>query len=145
MNNHALNGSDQLMRGFDFELRRRGFAGNHCQIALGLAANISPEILKRRLAALQKEFPMMNARVGGLFRPRWKMPSATDQSVLVQVHSDVPGLRQKLFNQPLRQRRRELMRFDLVERSGSRMASSILKRRTRRARKGCVAWACGDG
>ncbi len=121
MNNHALNGSDQLMRGFDFELRRRGFAGNHCQIALGLAAHISPDLLQRRLAALQQVFPVMNARVGGWFRPQWKMPSAADQPVPVQVHADSPGLRQKLFNQPLRPRRRELMRFDLVERANSRM------------------------
>ena len=45
-NSVPFNGSDQLMRGFDYELRRHGFAGNQCQIILELAGKISPEILQ---------------------------------------------------------------------------------------------------
>ena len=85
-NSLALNGSDQLMRGFDYELRRRGFAGNQCQIILELAARISPDVLQNRLDALQKEFPIINARVGGLFKPRWKIPSRVKQEISVRVH-----------------------------------------------------------
>ncbi len=123
MNNthHALNGSDQLMRGFDFELRRRGFAGNHCHIVLGLAAPISADALRARLAALQKELPMLNARLGGLFKPRWHLTGSADKPIPVNLHRDEPDLRQTLFNQPLRLARRELMRFDLVERDDGRM------------------------
>ena len=120
-NSAPLNGSDQLMRGFDFELRRRGFAGNQCQIILELAGKISPEVLKNRLAALQKDFPMVNARVGGLFKPRWKIPATAKNEIAVRVHRDEPGLRQQLFNEPLRVRRGELMRFDLVERADGKM------------------------
>lgn len=120
-NNLPLNGSDQLMRGFDFELRRRGFAGNHCQIILGAASRISPDTLRQRLATLQNELPMLNARAGGLFKPRWRIPARARRPIPVRTHRDGPDLRQKLFNEPLRLRRGELMRFDLVERDGARM------------------------
>jgi hypothetical protein len=39
----AFNGSDQIMRTFDYELRRHGFAGNQCQIVLELVGKISAE------------------------------------------------------------------------------------------------------
>ncbi len=120
-NSAPLNGSDQLMRGFDFELRRRGFAGNQCQIILELADKISHEVLQSRLATLQKDFPMLNALVGGLFKPRWNIPANAKNKITVRTHRDESGLRQKLFNEPLRVRRGELMRFDLVERAEGKM------------------------
>ena len=46
------NGCDTLMLGFDYELRRRGFAGNSCQIVLELSAAVDPVRLEKRLAAL---------------------------------------------------------------------------------------------
>ena len=112
-----LNGSDQLMRGFDFESRRNGFAGNQCQIILELAGKISVDTLKARLGLLQNEFPILNARVGGLFKPRWIFPARVKKEISVRVHRDAPGLRQKLFNDPLRTKWGELMRFDLLERA----------------------------
>jgi hypothetical protein len=120
-NDVPLNGSDQLMRGFDFELRRNGFAGNQCQIILELAGRISPEDLLNRRAVLQKEFPMLHARVGGLFKPKWKFLHRVKPVMPVRVHLDEPGLRQKLFNEPLCVKRGELMRFDLIHRDGERM------------------------
>ena len=116
-----FNGSDQLMRCFDYELRRHGFAGNQCQIILELAAPISPEALQPRLAALQKEFPILNARVGKVFRPRWKIMSRVKGIIPVCVHLDSPGLREKLFNEPLCIKRGELMRFDLIHRDSGKM------------------------
>src|SRR5580700_9514333 len=101
-NSPSFNGSDQLMRGFDFESRRHGFAGNQCQIILELAGKISVDGLKSRLAALQKEFPILNARIGGLFKPKWKIPSSVKREISVRVHRDESALRQKLFNEPLR-------------------------------------------
>src|ERR1700691_1192474 len=98
-NSVPFNGSDQLMRGFDFELRRCGFAGNHCQIILGTAAWISPEILRQRLATLQNELPMLTARPGGLFNPRWRIPARAGKPIPVRTHRDAPDLRQKLFNE----------------------------------------------
>jgi len=118
-NSAPLNGSDQLMRGFDYESRRHGFAGNQCQIILELAGEISPEALQNRLAALQKELPMLNARVSRLFRSKWKIPGCVTNKILVRIHRAEPGLRQKLFNEPLRTKRGELMRFDLIERSSA--------------------------
>ena len=120
-NSAPFNGSDQLMRGFDYELRRHGFAGNHCQIILELAGNISPEVLQNRLAALQDEFPILNARVGGMVRPKWKIPSRVKKEIPFRVHRDAPDLRRNLFNERLCSQRGELMRFDLIERDGTRM------------------------
>ncbi|MDR3458447.1 MAG: hypothetical protein P4N60_13430 [Verrucomicrobiae bacterium] len=116
-----LNGSDQLMRGFDFESRRHGFAGNQCQIILELAAKISPATLSARVAARQTEFPILLARLGGLFRPRWKICDRTKKTVPVRTHRDAPGLRQKLLNEPLDLRRGSLIRFDLIERADGLM------------------------
>ncbi|MGD1088004.1 MAG: hypothetical protein ABR955_04680 [Verrucomicrobiota bacterium] len=120
-NNPSLNGSDQLMRGFDFELRRLGFAGNQCQIILELAAKISPGVLQARLASLQNEFPMLNARVGGILKPKWKIPANFKSEIPVRIHHNEPHLRQKLFNKHLHIKCGELMRFDLIERDGTRM------------------------
>ncbi len=134
-----FNGSDQLMRSFDYESRRHGFAGNQCQIILELAGRISPEALQQRLAVLQKEFPILNARVSKIFRPRWKIMQRLKGIIPIRVHLDdgwsadgssassetrgravrAPSLREKLFNDPLCTKRGELMRFDLIEhRSG---------------------------
>jgi hypothetical protein len=116
-NSVALNGSDQLMRGFDHELRRHGFAGNQCQIILELAGEISPDILQKRLVALQNEFPILSARAGNIFRPKWKIPARIKKEISVRIHRDEPNLRQKFFNEPLQTKRGELMRFDLIERA----------------------------
>jgi hypothetical protein len=109
------------MRGFDYELRRQGFAGNQCQIVLELAGIISPEFLRGRLAALQQEFPRLNACVGGIFKPKWKIPGRVHHDISIRVHHDEPNLRQKLFNESLGAKRGELVRFDLIERAGGKM------------------------
>ena len=116
-----MNGSDQLMRSFDYELRRHGFAGNQCQIVLELAVEVSAEKLKARLVALQEEFPILNARPVKFFRPRWKIPAVTRQEIPVRVHQTAPDLPGRLFNEPLRVNRGELMRFDLIQREDKRM------------------------
>jgi hypothetical protein len=120
-NSSPLNGSDQLMRGFDFEMRRHGFAGNHCQIILELAAKISPEILRNRIAVLQRQFPILAARVEKIFKPKWKIPNRIKKYIPVCVHRDELNLRQEIFNEPLQIKRGELLRFDLIEREGARM------------------------
>jgi hypothetical protein len=109
------------MRGFDYELRRHGFAGNHCQIVLALAGRISPEPLRQRLATLQNELPMLNARLAGWFKPRWNLPARATKPIPVRSHEESPDLAQKLFNEPLRLGRGENLRFDLVERAEGSM------------------------
>src|ERR1700722_16353506 len=118
--NPQLNGSDYLMLGFDYELRRGGFAGNFCQIVLELDATISSDALKKRLADLVNRYPILNACPGGIFLPKWKLPrrAITPQ---VRVHRDSPDLRQQLADGPLARKRGELLRFDLIERDGGRM------------------------
>jgi hypothetical protein len=118
--NPQLNGSDYLMLGFDYELRRRGFAGNSCQIVLELNSAISPDALKKRLADFVNRYPILNARPGGIFLPKWKLPRhpITPQ---IRVHRDSPNLRQQLADEPLAMKRGELLRFDLIERDGKRM------------------------
>jgi hypothetical protein len=118
--NPQLNGSDYLMLGFDYELRRCGFAGNSCQIVLELDSTISPDALKKRLADLLNRYPILNARPGGIFLPKWKLPRhpITPQ---VRIHRNSPNLRQRLADEPLAMKRGELLRFDLIERDNRRM------------------------
>jgi len=119
--NPYLNGSDYLMLGFDHELRRRGFAGNSCQIVLELGATISPAALQHRLAVLRNRYPILRARRGGLVRPQWKLPRRAEPALSIRVHDDEPEVSQRLFNEPLATERGELVRFDLVQRAGARM------------------------
>ena len=114
-----LNGCDYLMLGFDHELRRAGFAGNLCQIVLELGSTISPEALKARLNSLANHYPILRARPGGMWNPKWK--SARRAPVAqVRVHRDTPALGEDLFNQRLAMNRGELLRFDLIERKEGR-------------------------
>src|SRR5258706_2276409 len=90
-----LNGCDYLMLGFDHELRRRGFAGNSCQIILELGSPISAQTLEERLAALRNRWPVIQARPGGVFRPRWKIRRSPASTIAVRTHTDHPRLRQR--------------------------------------------------
>lgn len=116
-----LNGSDYLMLGFDYELRRRGFAGNSCQIVLELASAVSADALKMRLADLVDRYPILRARPGGIFLPKWKSVGRSVVGPQVRVHRDQPGLHQQLADEPLALKRGELIRFDLIERDGGHM------------------------
>jgi hypothetical protein len=116
-----LNGSDYLMLGFDYELRRNGYAGNSCQIVLELASAISPEALRQRLADLINRHPILRSRPAGIFTPKWKSAGHIVVGPQVRVHHDEPGLREKLSDEPLAVRRGELFRFDLVKRDGGGM------------------------
>ncbi|HVU07877.1 MAG TPA: hypothetical protein VHG89_04960 [Verrucomicrobiae bacterium] len=120
-NDPRLNGLDYLMLGFDHELRRHGFAGNSCQIILELDTAVAPEILQHRLAKLTAQFPVLNGRFAGIFRPKWKLPRGNPIAPRVCVHDEQLDVRQKIFNTPLAIKRGELMRFDLVRRDGGRM------------------------
>jgi hypothetical protein len=99
------------MLGFDHELRRRGFAGNSCQIALELSEAIDPERLNRRLAELAGQHPILGSRPArGLnLKPYWKPTGALPR---VRVHDGATDIREKLFNEPLDISRGELIRFD---------------------------------
>ena len=112
------NGCDTLMLGFDYELRRRGFAGNSCQIVLELSGVIDAARLEERLAGLARRHPVLCSRPArGLdLKPRWKPTRAMPR---VRVHGEGGGLWQRLFNEPLDIHRGELVRFDL---SGTRLA-----------------------
>lgn len=102
------------MLGFDYELRRRGFAGNSCQIVLELAQPIDPAALEHRLAELVRQHPILCARPVRGFKPRWK---PTRRQPQVRVHAPAASLAQQLFNEPLAIHRGELLRFDLIGRT----------------------------
>jgi hypothetical protein len=119
--NLQLNGSDYLMLGFDYELRRRGFAGNSCQIVLELNSAIPSAALKKRLADLVDRHPILNAHPDGFFLPKWKLPRRTITPPQIRVHRDQPDLRQQLADEPLAMKRGELIRFDFIERDDGRM------------------------
>jgi len=107
------NGCDTLMLGFDYELRRRGFAGNSCQIILELSQPIEAAALERRLAELAHDHPILGARpVRGLV-PRWK---PTGRLPRVRLQPPARNIEQQLFNEPLDLLRGELVRFDIVGR-----------------------------
>ncbi len=111
------NGCDTLMLGFDYELRRRGFAGNSCQIVMELASAVDADRLIERVNQLAREIPILSSRPArGLnLKPRWK---PTGKMPVVRVHSSANGSIGNLFNDPLRIDRGELIRFDV---SGSRI------------------------
>jgi hypothetical protein len=119
--NPQLNGSDYLMLGFDYDLRRSGFAGNSCKIVLELNSAISPDALKKRLADLVNRYPILNARPAGIFLPKWKLPRRTITPPHVRVHRHSSDLRQQLADEPLAMKRGELLRFDLIKRDGGHM------------------------
>ncbi len=104
------------MLSFDHELRRRGYAGNSCQVLLELASTIDPEALRKRLAELVARHPILGARPGGMVFSKWKLP-ASARLPQVRVHRDAPGVREKICNEPLAMKRGELLRFDLIERA----------------------------
>jgi hypothetical protein len=110
------NGCDILMLGFDYELRRRGFAGNSCQIILELSAEVDPVRLEQRLADLARQRPVLCSRSGrGLdLKPTWKPVRARPR---VRMHANATGLAQQLFNEPLDRQRGELVRLDLSGRT----------------------------
>ena len=108
--NRQLNGADYLMLAFDYDLRRR-HAGYACQIILELSAPIDPAALSQRLGEVLTRFPFLAARPVGLLRPYYKLYLGTPA---VRQHPDEPGIRERLFNEPLATRRGELLRFDLV-------------------------------
>jgi hypothetical protein len=115
-----LNGSDYLMLGFDHELRRHGFAGNSCEIVLELAAAVSPDALAKRVQSLIAQHPVLRARAGGVFFPKWKTAGRPIVHDWVRTHPDDPGICQKLFNDPLDIQHGGLLRFDLIARAGGR-------------------------
>jgi len=111
-----LNGCDYLMLGFDYELRRQGYAGNSCQIVLELEHAIAPTALQQRLEILVQRHPVLRARPGGFFKTRWQPVPAQTGFPRVRVHREQTGLVEKLGDEPLTVRRGELFRFDLIER-----------------------------
>jgi len=115
-----LNGTDYLMLGFDHELRRRGYAGNSCQIVLELGAAISVETLQQRATTVAARYPILNARPSGWFCPRWKLPKGIVSAPRIRVHQDQPALPQRILNEPLAVQRGELARFDLIQRNEDR-------------------------
>lgn len=104
------------MLGFDYELRKRGFAGNSCTIVMELSSLIEPAALEKRIAELVQQFPVLSSRPGrGLnLKPVWK---STRTKLRVRIHANSPDLAQKLFNEPLSIHRGELIRFDLAGRT----------------------------
>ncbi len=110
--NSPLNGSDYLMLGFDYELRRQGYSGNSCQIILELDRRISPDALRQRLSTLVQRHSILASRPAGWFSPRWQpvAPVPLVPSVRVHHHS------LENASEPLALKRGELFRFDLLER-----------------------------
>ena len=104
------------MLGFDHELRRNGFAGNACQMVLELDAAVDPDTLRERVRRMLDRYPILSARLRGGFRPAWKPMRDAARLLSVHEHRDEPGLARELFNEPLRMRQGELMRFDLLQR-----------------------------
>src|ERR1043165_2032870 len=118
--NPHLNGCDYLMLAFDYELRKRGFAGNSCQIVLELKSAISTSALQQRLRTLPAQYPLLNARPGRLFFPKWKQRQPP-RGPLVRQHRNEGGRCAAIVNEPLATQEGELARFDLIERDRGKM------------------------
>ncbi|MFZ5571856.1 MAG: hypothetical protein ACOZF0_15760 [Thermodesulfobacteriota bacterium] len=132
-NRLALNGVDCLMLAFDRQLKKNGFAGNLAQIVLGLDTHMAAEEFQKRLAAVASGFPVIRATLKSRFwkgRPFWLIPVDGKRpfpEVRTHVLEAAPGsprheeLRRRFLNTPLRTRRGEWIRFDLVYFSDRRM------------------------
>ncbi len=116
-----LNGCDYLMLGFDYELRRNGYAGNSCQIILELDRVIAAEALRQRLEMLVQRHPNLRARPGGLFKTKWRPLLAESGFPRVRVHKKNLVHLDQLCDQPLDVRNGELFRFDLIEKANGGM------------------------
>jgi hypothetical protein len=108
------------MLGFDHELRRRGFAGNSCQILMELGAALPAAVLQQRLDELHGRFPLRGARLRGFLRPGWIPNVAGSPTPTVRIHQAAPVLADRLLNEPLESRSGELLRFDLIEHTDGR-------------------------
>ncbi|MCG3150631.1 MAG: hypothetical protein PCFJNLEI_04119 [Verrucomicrobiae bacterium] len=106
-NKRQLNGGDYLMLAFDYELRRRQFAGNNCQIILELAAPADADALRQHVRTALEKFPFLAARPAGFNQPHWQPVPLQPQ---VRQHTILPDL----LNEPLDLRHGELFRFDLA-------------------------------
>jgi hypothetical protein len=109
-----LNGCDYLMRGFDYELRRHGYAGNSCQIILELDGAVPADTLRRRLEAIAANCPVTGACARGVCFADWVIPTKANPPQ-VRVHRDDSELVGRLVNEPVDVDKGELMRFDLIE------------------------------
>lgn len=108
------------MRGFDYELRRHGYAGNSCQIILELDGAISPDVLRQRLEMIAANNPMIGAMAKGICRAHWQIPAkATPPKV--RVHRESAEIFTQLVNDPVDVERGELMRFDVIEGADGKM------------------------
>jgi diacylglycerol O-acyltransferase / wax synthase len=110
-----LNGSDYLMLGFDYELRRQGYPGNSCQIILELDRTISPDTLRQRLTTLVQHHPILASRPAGWFSPKWKSVASVAFVPSVRVHPTAP----ENLPEALAVSRGELFRFDLLQRAST--------------------------
>jgi hypothetical protein len=113
-NSRPLNGADYLMRGFDYELRKHGYAGNSCQIILELDGVISADALRRRLEVVTANNPMVGAVAMGTCHAKWQIPEKA-KVPQVRVHREDAGIAAKLVNDPVDVDNGELVRFDLIE------------------------------
>ncbi len=113
-NSRPLNGADYLMRGFDYELRQHGYAGNSCQIILELDSAISADALRQRLKVIAANCPMLGARATGICHAKWEIPEAANAPE-VRVHRDDTGLADKIINTPVDVDGGKLTRFDIIE------------------------------
>jgi len=117
----SLNGCDYLMLAFDREMRRHGFMGNACQIDLMLEQAIDPVALRQRISALVSRHPILRARPGGCWFPKWKLPNANSPMPQVREYQHASGLRERLCDQTLNFKAGELFRFDLISHGTGRM------------------------
>ncbi len=113
-NTRPLNGADYLMRGFDYELRQHGYAGNSCQIILELDGAVSADKLRQRLEVIAANNPMISARATGVCHAKWEIPEKAS-APKVRVHREDSELATKLVNEPVAVDGGELTRFDLIE------------------------------
>lgn len=121
-----LNGTDCLMLAFDYQMKHCGFAGNLAQIVLGLPEQISESRLRERLTEITRKYPIIAARLKRpLFRriPYWHiLNSSSPAPPRICVHTcdsdtwrhDRETLKRDILNTPLKGRKGEWIRFDLL-------------------------------
>ncbi|MDH3686698.1 MAG: hypothetical protein OEP95_10750 [Myxococcales bacterium] len=123
-----LTGADCFLRAFDGEVRRYSGASHLSQLVLRLGPGFDPEALRKLLAEVASEIPIVRApigRPGGVGAPVYRLDRAPAAPLpRVEVHPEPKGAGDAVrsipevffhrLNDTFAMRRGELLRFDVV-------------------------------
>ena len=134
-----LTGPDCFLRAFDGEVRRKTGSSHLSQLVLRLGPGFDPERLRKLLAEVASEIPIVRApivRPGGVAAPVYRLDRAAGVPLpRVEVHPEpkadagsprqIPDVFFHRLNDTFEMRRGELLRFDVVPYEGGAAGTDL--------------------